>query len=61
MDWRGLEFPKKRFAALMQEDAPTLTQQVCSNDQFFAALGGKLPAALGMERDELLRILNQPT
>jgi phosphoenolpyruvate carboxykinase (GTP) len=59
MDWRGLEFPKKRFAALMQEDAPTLTQQVCSNDEFFASLGDKLPAVLGVERDELLTILNR--
>jgi phosphoenolpyruvate carboxykinase (GTP) len=54
MDWRGLEFSKKRFAALMAEDAPTLAQQVCSNDEFFASLGDKLPAALAEEKAKVL-------
>ena len=57
MDWRGLDFPKKRFAALMAQDVPTLAQQVRSNDDFFAALGDKLPAQLAAEKTKALQQL----
>jgi len=57
MDWRGFDLPKKRFAALMAQDAPALAEQVRSNDEFFAALGDKFPAELAAEKAKVLEQL----
>jgi phosphoenolpyruvate carboxykinase (GTP) len=57
LDWRGLEYPEKRFEQLMAESPATLGDQVHSNDEFFASLGGKFPHELKAEEEKILRQL----
>jgi phosphoenolpyruvate carboxykinase (GTP) len=57
LDWRGLEYPEKRFGQLMAENPATLGDQVHSNDEFFASLGGKFPDELKAEEEKILRQL----
>jgi phosphoenolpyruvate carboxykinase (GTP) len=58
LDWRGLEYPEKRFEALMAENPSTLGEQVHSNDEFFAEIGNKFPPELKAEEQTILRHLN---
>ena len=57
IDWRGLDYPEKRFEELMSENPSTLGDQVHSNDEFFAAFGDKFPAELKREEERILRQL----
>jgi phosphoenolpyruvate carboxykinase (GTP) len=57
IDWRGLDYPEKRFGQLMSENPATLGSQVHSNDDFFAALGEKFPPELRVEEEKTLRQL----
>jgi phosphoenolpyruvate carboxykinase (GTP) len=57
LDWRGLEYPEKRFEALMAENPSTLGEQVHSNDEFFAEIGNKFPPELKAEEQTILRHL----
>jgi hypothetical protein len=52
-----LEYPEKRFEALMAENPSTLGEQVHSNDEFFAEIGNKFPAELKAEEQTILRHL----
>jgi phosphoenolpyruvate carboxykinase (GTP) len=57
IDWRGLDYPEKRFEELMSENPSTLGDQVHSNDEFFTAFGDKFPAELKREEERILRQL----
>ena len=57
IDWRGLDYPEKRFEELMSENPSTLGDQVHSNDEFFAAFGDKFPPELKAEEERILRQL----
>jgi GTP-dependent phosphoenolpyruvate carboxykinase len=54
LPWEGLDYPEKRFSALMYEDSATLAEQVHSNDEFFNHLGKKFPAELKAEEAKTL-------
>ena len=57
IDWRGLDYPEKRFEELMSENPSTLGNQVHSNDEFFAAFGDRFPPELKAEEQTILRHL----
>ena len=57
IDWRGLDYPEKRFGQLMAENRATLGEQVHSNDEFFTSLGDKFPRELKAEEEKTLRQL----
>jgi phosphoenolpyruvate carboxykinase (GTP) len=57
IDWRGLDYPEKRFGQLMAENRATLGEQVHSNDEFFASLGDKFPREFKAEEEKTLRQL----
>jgi len=53
LDWSGLDFPRDRFANVMQIDAKSWGRELASHDALFAKLGSKRPTALAAERQKL--------
>jgi len=53
LNWSGLDFPRDRFATVMQIDAKSWGRELASHDALFAKLGGKRPSALATEREKL--------
>jgi phosphoenolpyruvate carboxykinase (GTP) len=57
LDWRGLKYGEKRCEQLMSENPSALSDQVHSNDEFFAEIGNKFPPELKAEERTILRHL----
>jgi phosphoenolpyruvate carboxykinase (GTP) len=53
LNWSGLDFPRERFANVMQIDATSWGRELAAHDALFAKLGSKQPAALAAERQKL--------
>ena len=53
LNWSGLDFPRERFANVMQIDTKSWDRELASHDALFAKLGAKQPAALAAERERL--------
>jgi phosphoenolpyruvate carboxykinase (GTP) len=53
LNWSGLDFPRERFANVMQIDAKSWGRELASHDALFAKLGAKRPTALAAERQKL--------
>ncbi len=53
--WEGLDYPEARFEELMAQDKSNLAEQIRSNDEFFAEVGPKFPAALKAEEEAILK------
>ena len=55
LHWEGLDYPEARFNELMAQDKSNLAEQIRSNDEFFAEVGSKFPAALKAEEETILK------
>jgi phosphoenolpyruvate carboxykinase (GTP) len=54
IDWRGLDFTRADFEALMKIDRPTLRLQTLAHEELFLKLFEHLPKEMIFERELLI-------
>jgi phosphoenolpyruvate carboxykinase (GTP) len=54
IDWRGLDFTRADFEALMKIDRPTLRMQTLAHEELFLKLFEHLPKEMIFERELLI-------
>jgi phosphoenolpyruvate carboxykinase (GTP) len=61
INWKGLDFPKEKFYALMDIDRETARQETNEQEELFARFGNRLPKELKLERElQLSRLSHSP-
>jgi phosphoenolpyruvate carboxykinase (GTP) len=53
IEWSGLEFPRDRFARLVEIDRTAWLQELVGREEFFSTLHNHLPAKLASEHESL--------
>jgi phosphoenolpyruvate carboxykinase (GTP) len=54
IDWRGLDFPREKWDALMEIDRESWKQQTLGHEELFLKLSDHLPKELILEREMLI-------